>query len=141
MRNMKKVKKEKTKEELIRSNKARKVIIIILALVLAYFAIGNVRDSISNVISPEINGSINSNDSESETQMVDYIKGFVYGILSLEYPFIAKFLIFLGVIYLVQIALSITGDIIQLVLIVGVAIVRFIRWIYRKIKRIENEEL
>lgn len=139
MKNMKP--ERRTKEELVKSNKTRKIIIIILALVLAYFIINNIWNTVSDSINPEINGSITSNESSfGENDIVDYVKGFIYGILALEYPFITKFLIFLGVIYLIQIALTITGDIIQLFLIICVIIIRFIRWSYKKIKRIDNEE-
>ena len=138
MRNMKKRKvNTKNKEELIRSNKNKKRIIIMMMLVIAYFVINMVWNEVSVLINPEVNGSITSNESssDSDNEIVDYVKGFMYGILSLEHPWFVKLLVFLGIVYLFQVALSITGDIVQLILITMVAIIRVIRWIYRKVKK------
>ena len=79
----------KNKEELIRSNKNKKRIIIIMMLVIAYFVVSMIWNNVSDIINPEVNGSITSNETLSEEyHIVDYVKGFVYGILSLEYPFL-----------------------------------------------------
>jgi len=109
---------------------------------MAYFIISATWNKVSISINPEANGSITSNQSSSEENgdIVEYVKGFMYGILQLEYPWITKLLIFLGIVYLFQISLTISGDIIQLVLIIGVSIFRLVKWIYRKIKGIEYEE-
>lgn len=142
---MKKRKKDlRTKEEIQRSNKNKTKIIIIMALVLLYL----VAKPIISDIFFEDKYSINEtfgNETDlcaptTEDNLVDSVKGFVYGILSLEYSWAAKFLIFLGIIYLFQVALTVSGDIIQLVLIIGVSIFRISRWIYNKIRGKEIDD-
>lgn len=55
--------------------------------------------------------------------------------------FWAKFFIFLGIVYLIQVIFSLVFDVIELILLVFVAIKRLVVWIYRKITgRTEDEE-
>jgi len=121
--------KKRNKSQLIRANKKKTIIIIILVLLLVYFML---KVSITRYSYASSELEMNLNEGESESDFENHIQEFVYGFLQLEYPFFTKFLIFLGIIYLCQVALSIGGDLIQLVLILGVVIYRTSEWIYKK---------
>lgn len=108
----------------------------------------------------QINGSVikqstsyinktNSSTGEIETvkcenpSWVDNILSFIDRLFSYPTSFWTKLFIFLGVIYVIQIAISLTFDVIELFLLVFVAIKRFVVWCYKKItgKDKKNEQL
>lgn len=135
MKNM----KLKTKDELLKEKQKLKRLFII-AVIVASLLILNWGWTQYNNLKEEINVAQNGNNhstqeqKETSSKITENIKGFVYGILALEYPFFTKLLIFLGFIYLIQVMLSMTGDLIQLILIFVVGIYRGIKWGYHKLK-------
>ena len=146
MKNMKKKKRDlRTKEEIQKSNKNKTKIIVIMAIVLAILIIRPMITELFFEDKYDINGMFGNEtdlceEKGTEETIVEYVKGFMYGILQLEYPFFTKLLIFLGVVYLFNVILTISGDIIQLVLISGVAIFRISRWSYNKIRGREIDD-
>ena len=64
---------------------------------------------------------------------VDNILSFIDRLFSYPTSFWTKLFIFLGVIYVIQIAISLTFDVVELILLVFVAIKRFVVWSYKKI--------
>lgn len=136
---MTKEKKVRTKAEFKKLNKRLIIIIIVLVIILVYLI---AKPIIADILFGDDNDGTNENNetSEDDTHYIEYAQGIVYGILVLDYPFLPKFLIFLGIVYLIQVGISITGDIIELVLIIGVVIVKIIRWSYMKIKGIKDEK-
>lgn len=65
--------------------------------------------------------------------LVDNILSFMDRLFSYPTSFWTKLFIFLGIVYVVQVAISLTFDVIELMLLVFVAIKRLLVWIYRKI--------
>jgi len=140
-------KREKTKDELIKSNKTRRIIIIVLVGVLLFLVSRSVISEVTDSSDEDdYTGNYTGNgtmirDRSSVDKITDTISGFIYGVVELEYPFALKFLIFLGAIYIIQVGISISGDIIQLFLLTGVAIYKIIRWTwtYYKVRGIEYD--
>jgi len=124
-------KKERTREEYKKSVKTWKLLFIFACILIAvtwliptilqsYFELKNTTQC------PE--------PSEVDSGLIDNIKGFVYGILELQYPFFTKILIFLGMIYLVMIMFNIAGDIIHLLLLLGLLIFKTYKKLFKKEK-------
>lgn len=134
MMNTKQEKKEKTRDELLSSNKRKTIFIIALVLVVIYFIAQGVIKNINTSSDIDFDYNETEKDPGLADNIAESVKGFVQGVVELEYPFIIKFFIFLGAIYIIQVGISISGDIIQLILIIGVFIYRIVKWTSYKIR-------
>ena len=132
MKNIRKPTLKEQNKKLKRKSKIFLGIIIIGLLYLAFnFGIDTYR-SMNDVPDLDLNET-------EDLSAVDYLQqgiiGGVKGIVESNHSFFIKLLIFLGAVYIVQVGFSITGDIIELVLIVGVSLYRGGKWVYKKLNR------
>jgi len=140
-------KKRKTKSELQEErNKFKKRFIFALILIaflvikvsIMHFSDIKQENNISSFNKSEINKTFNQTNQVDKKgtseKIANSISGFIEGVLELKYPFVIKLFIVLGVIYLIQVMFSITGDLIQMILASFIATKRGIKWIIKKIK-------
>ena len=154
---------ESEKDRQIKKYRRRSRALSILVVVLIIFALAQIipsmfkNDERSAIIKSYVNDTFNGTGTnqtnqtntvcENPTLTSSIVKGFESFMDHLfSYPggFWTKFFIFLGVIYIIQIILSLTFDVIELVLLVFVGAKRSIVWGYRKItgkKEAQDEKL
>lgn len=143
--------KTKTKNELIeevRKHKNRaKVALILLIILIAYLSynfIGNsfktkdkftdelhCQEQLETYFSNQTNMSISKFKQElcEESTVTQGISFFFTKFLALEHSWFVKFLIFLGVIYLIQVLFALVIDVLEVIILVFVIIKRLYRWV------------
>lgn len=142
-------KNESTKDKQIKKYKRRaKALLIVLIIVVAILAIQIIQDMFTSfqeaIAKNYSNVSINETSTTCENPtFVDNIIAFMDRLFIYPVSFWTKFFIFLGIIYIIQIAFSLIFDVVELILLLFVAIKRLCVWIYRKItgKNERDEQL
>jgi hypothetical protein len=106
------------------------IIIVVLSIIVLYFGYKYYALSLDNV-----NMKLENNcTSSTEEQIGTVIKGFTEGLIeNNKYSIFVKFLIFLGILYLIQIGLSAVLDIVELIAF-GIVSIRGVTRIPNKIK-------
>ena len=129
-------KKERTKEELNKSIKTWKTLFIICLIVFAIsYLIPQIIGTYQKFSEMKNQTATNQTEDGLTSDITNGLRGFVYGVLDLKYPYYAKILIVLGLIYLVMIFFNVVADIIHLVLLGGLAIFKLYKWIRSKFKK------
>ena len=115
--------------------KTNKILILLLVIfflgTLYYGYLYNVNKY--NLDDVPTNSTSQDEGDELTNNISEYVTGYINGLLSLDYPWLAKLLIFLGGLYIVQVAFSITGDLVQVLLVLIMGMYRLGKWVYCKI--------
>jgi hypothetical protein len=74
-----------------------------------------------------------------DSELYKAIKEFFYAILKLDNNYFIKLLIFLGIIYLIQVGFSLLADIVEVIMLFFVLLKRIYKWI--KSKFVKDKEL
>ena len=141
MKNIKKVKKEELAHKIKSKNRIIGIfVIIIILLTYQYITTKWTIEKRNYDQLIECEDFCNQTESEdgSVSKITDGTIGFIKGILETDFSFVTKLLIFLGVVYLIQIGFHIAADIVKLTLIGFVAIFRLGKYIYNKVSHKED---
>jgi hypothetical protein len=130
-----------------RTTRALVIIVIMLAVIVLYDVAQN---GYKKIIAAKSNAEISNISNTNTTQQIpecenstwgDNLVSFMNRLFTYPGNFWTKLFIFLGIIYLIQVCVSLTFDVIELALLVFVIIKRMVVWIYKKIRgKNEREE-
>jgi hypothetical protein len=161
MKNTKEL-KQRTKRELLEETKKYKkrnrFLIFLIIIVVGYLAYNFISDGFKtkNKLVDELNCEMEletyfQNQTNMSTEyfkknlceessITRTINSFFDNFLELEKPWIFKFLVFLGVIYLIQVMFALVLDVLEVFMLIFVIIKRIYKWVRSKFKKKDETE-
>lgn len=107
------------------------IIIAVLAILLLWNIGTDFYDSIKE-IEHDLDNNITQSDIDLKDKIASSVEGSVKGVLDSEHSFLVKLLIFMGVIYIINISFTLSSDVIETLLVMGMLVFKSGRFLYRK---------